>query len=331
MKRHLFGVVAAMLCSGAAWAQELDVVVDIAPVHSIVESVMKGVGTPVLIMRPEESPHEFALRPSTAKSIQDADVVFWMGEALVPNLEKPLDNLADRALIVELTDAEGLTTHNFREVAVFGAHDDHDDHDDHDHGKHDDHDEHDDHYEAHEEEGHDGHDHDHDGLDPHMWLDPENAKVWAVHVAEVLSAADPKNAALYTSNADQLVADIDALSQEINDLLEPVAHHSFVVFHDAYQYFEHRFGLKAAGALLVSDGQSPSAARLVEVQEVIEEENISCVFVEPQFNPRLINAVAAKAKTGEMDPLGMAHTPGSDLYFGVLRGLAQSVADCLRD
>lgn len=347
MKARVWGAVAGVLWAGVVSAQDIRVVADIAPVHSIVAGVMKGVGTPELIVRPEESPHDFDMRPSTARALQDATVVFWMGEGIAAKLEKPLETIAGQATVVNLAEVEGAVRFDFREVAVFeadehhddhGDHDEHDDHHDHEDG-HDDHEAHgDDHDDHHDEEGHaeghddhDDHHHDHDGLDPHMWLDPENAKVWAAHIASALSAADPSNAATYKANADQMIQDIEAAAQEIEATLAPVADHGFVVFHDAYQYFEKRFGLNAAGALLESDASSPSAARLAEIQDIIEDKNITCVFVEPQFNPRVVQAVAAKAKTGEMDPLGVAYTPGPDLYLNVLRSLSANMAVCLRD
>lgn len=326
MKSRVLGVFAAIFGAGSVSAQDINVVADIAPVHSIVARVMEGVGTPTLIVRPEESPHDFSLRPSTAKALQDASVIFWMGEALVPNLEKPISTIAANASVVELSAVEGAIRHDFREVAVFEG-DEH--HDDHDHDSHDDHDGEENHADAHDDH-HDGHDHDHDGLDPHMWLDPQNAKVWATHVAFALSAADPNNTDTYAANAKQLLVELEAAEQAIADQLKPVARYRFMVFHDAYQYFERRFGLSAAGALLESDASAPSAARLAEIQHIIEDEHIACVFVEPQLNPKLVRAVAAKAKTGEMDPLGAAYAPGPDLYLNVLNSLATNVAECLK-
>ncbi|WP_127115764.1 zinc ABC transporter substrate-binding protein [Shimia sediminis] len=324
MKARIWGAVAGVLCAGAAWADEVHVVADIAPVHSIVARVMEGVATPDLIVKPGESPHDFALRPSTARALQQADVVFWMGPALLPSLEKPLETVAENSRISDLSDVQGTVRHEFRETAGFAAseHHDHENKHDNEHGHEESHDAHDD---------HEGDDHAHEGLDPHMWLDPENAEVWAAHIATVLSAADPGNTEVYQANADQLIKDVHAVTHDIQDMLKPVAGQHFVVFHDAYQYFEHRFGLRAAGSILISDASAPSAARLAEIEHVIEDQNVHCVFVEPQFDPRLVKAVAARAKTGEIDPMGVELTLGGNLYLDMLRGLAQSVSDCLRD
>ncbi|WP_299349434.1 zinc ABC transporter substrate-binding protein [uncultured Shimia sp.] len=331
MRKQLWGVVASVVCVGSAMAEDVQVIADIAPVHSIVSRVMQGAGTPELVLRPGESPHDFDLRPSTAQALQEADIVIWMGHALIPGLEKPLETLAGSSRVLDLSDVAGTTRHNFRETAVFEDHHEepHEDHDHEDEHHDDQKNDHEGHDEAADE--HDAHHHDHEGMDPHMWLDPENAAVWAVAIAETLGASDPKNAALYSENAKQFASEVHQVEGEIRAFLEPVSSEPFLVFHDAYQYFEHRFGLNAAGSLLISDASTPSAARLVEIQHAIEERNVHCVFTEPQFDPRLVKAVAGHVRSGIMDPMGVDQTVGADLYLGMLRALAQNMSDCLTD
>jgi zinc transport system substrate-binding protein len=340
VRRPLLAALPIALCASAAYAEVPAVATDIAPVHGLVARVMDGVGTPDLVIRPGASPHEYSLRPSEAASLERADVVFWMGEALTPWLAGTIDTLAGDANVVELLAASGTVTHEFRVGATFEAHD-HGDHghEDHSHGDHS-HDEHshDDH--SHDDHAHDGHGHDehahdhghsHEGVDPHAWLDPENAKVWLDLIAAELSALDPANAALYAANAAEGRAEIAAAAAEAAMTVAPLKDRGFIVFHDAYQYFEERFGLAAAGAITLGDATTPSPARIAEIREAVTAFGVACVFSEPQFDPGLVAAVVdgTGAVTSVIDPLGMDIAPGPGFYPALLRELAGRMADCL--
>ena len=319
------------------------VVTDIAPVHSIAAQVMEGVGEPDLLVRVGASPHGYSLRPSEAQALQDADIVFWVGEELTPWLERGIASLAADASVVELLGADGSTLLPGRDAAIFAHDDDHDeDHDKHgDHGHEDGHDEdeHEDHahgdadHKEHAEDAH-GHDHhDHDGADPHAWLDPDNAKAWADLIAAALTQADPANAAAYAANATAAKARIDATAASVAARLEPVRGKQFVVFHDAYQYFETRFAMPSAGAISLSDARKPSPARIAAIRDHVRANDISCVFAEPQFNPGVVSAVSegAGVRSGVMDPLGAAHKPGPAFYSALLDDLGTTMVDCLSE
>ena len=328
--RRLTPAAAMMLAlSGTAMAAP-QVATDIAPVHALAARVMAGVGAPSLIVPPGASPHGYALRPSEAAALERADVVFWVGAALTPWLEGAIDALAGDAAAVELRDAPGVALLPLREGATFAPHE---------HGAEEDHDhaaeaaavEHD-HEHAAEAAAQGGdHAHDHAGYDEHLWLDPENAKAWLNVMAEALSAADPANAAIYAANASAGRAELDALSAETAATLAPVQGRPFVVFHDAYQYFEARFGVPAAGAVTLSDATAPSAARVAEIRAVMERLGAACVFAEPQFSTGVVDVIAegTGARVGVLDPLGAALPPGPALYADLLRGLAGAMADCL--
>ncbi|MGP1358871.1 zinc ABC transporter substrate-binding protein [Roseicyclus sp.] len=214
------------------------------------------------------------------------------------------------------------------------GHDDHDhDHDDHahdhahdDHG-HDDHG-HDDH--GHDDHGHDDHEHAHSGTDPHAWLSPSNAHTWLGEIAETLAALDPGNAAAYRANAAAARAEIDALTAEIDARMEPLRGRPFIVFHDAYQYFEQDFGLQAAGSISLSDASEPSPARVAEIRDLVAGLGAACVFAEPQFNRGLVDAVfeGSAANVGVIDPVGATLTPGPDFYGALIRGMAESFEAC---
>jgi len=340
MSRNLIPFsVAATLLGGAALADVPNVAADIAPVHSLVARVMQGVGEPSLIVAPGASPHAYSLRPSEARALQQAELVFWIGPDLTPWLEGAIRTLASDATVTELLEVNGTTELSFREGALFEAHD-HEEHgeednpDDHGHEEHADGEDHEDH--DHEEhangEDHDAHEgHDHGAHDPHAWLSPDNGAVWMNAIAAQLSAADPDNAGAYFANAAAGREELTMLSAEINSILDPVRGRNFIVFHDAYQYFETAFDFPASGAISVSDASDPSPARVAEIQARVAEQGISCVLSEPQYNPGIVAAVmdGSEANAGVLDPLGSDLEPGQDLYGNVLRNLAKAFANCL--
>lgn len=438
-----------------SWAASPKVVVDIAPLHSIVAEVMNGIGEPTLLVEPEASPHSYSLRPSEAEALAEADAVFWIGEDLTPWLEKSLDTLAGGAQKIKMMEVEGITTHAYREGATFETHDHHEQEKD----KHDD---------AHHDSQHafewagafelsageyvwsfakvDGdyadpkmkmvflasdsngeaaienreeaaenllksssaveqvhgevltpndnsayqlvfdpnknvtefrvvikkegvytfftehmpfefeadehflktadrqdvepaaqepdtahHHHHHDGQDPHAWLDPMNAKQWASEIAQVLSAADSSNAETYKQNAEAFAESMDELTASLNERATRLDGIRFIVFHDAYQYFERRFGLLAAGAISIGDASDPSPARIREIQTRVSDLGVTCAFTEPQYNPELIDTVfegSVVQTVGVMDPLGVDIEEGRGHYAKLLKKLMASLEQC---
>ena len=337
----------ATLMGGTTFADAPRVAVDIAPVHSLVARVMEGVGTPDLIVQAGASPHEYSLRPSEAAALQNANLVFWIGSGLTPWLTDTIETLAPDAAATELLEADGTIELKFREGALFDAHDDHeeDEHGDDDDHKDDDDDDHaDEAHEDHEEEGHDDHSdddhndeeaghevHDHGAHDPHAWLSPQNAITWMNVIAGQLSAADLDNAGAYFANAAAGRAEIKVLIDEVTATLDPVRDGRFIVFHDAYQYFETDFNFPASGAISISDASDPSPARIAEIQDQIAEQGIDCVLAEPQFNPGLVATVleGSDAQTGILDPLGSDLEPSSTLYLQLIRNLSTTLAGCI--
>lgn len=313
--------------ANASFAAEREgVVVSIKPLHSIVSAVMQGVdmqgaGEPRLIVQGAGSEHVYSLKPSDAEAIENAKVIFWAGPSMETFLDKPLDTLGDGAKIVALGDVDGLTRLKFREGGPFEAHDHA-----HEEGGHDDA-----HNHSHDHSHDHDHDHDHGEYDLHFWLDPQNGKVLAADIARTLSESDPEHAAQYQKNARDLGEKLDALTKEIAAELEAVKDKPFIVFHDAYQYFENRFGISAAGSITVSPEKTPGAARIKEIHDKIKSLGAACVFSEPQFEPKLVNTVieGTEAKTGVLDPLGAELTDGPDLYPQLIRNLATSLKDCL--
>jgi len=311
---------------------DIKVVASIKPIHSLASYLMDGIAKPDLIVDGYASPHGFPLKPSHAKMLQNADIVFWVGEDVENFLEKPLDSIAKKAEKIELLEIKGLNKLKFRERNIF---DDHEDHDDHGHKKKDDHDDHDHDSHAKKKDGHDDHD-DHDGheghnhgeFDPHIWLDPINAKVILFEMSKHLIENDPSNETAYRANLSKAYKEIDKLTKDVTaELNESTAS---VVFHDAYQYFEKRFNVNILGAFTVNTDVMPGAEQLKEIREVIEHDKVACVFSEPQFNPDIIKAVAkdTNIKTGIVDPLGATLNPGKNLYFDLIKNMSKSFKGC---
>lgn len=362
-------------------AHALNVVASLKPVHSLVSSVMQGVDTPHLLIKGAASPHTYAMRPSDAQALQDADLIFWIGGDLEAFLIKPIESLGLAGKSVVLQEAPGMRTLLVREDATFErhSHDDDEDHDGHeDHDDHDGHDDHEkeDHHDAHghdddhkDKDGHDDHDHekehahedehdhekehdhedehahekehddDHEDahdhaahVDPHFWLDPANAKAMVGAIAEALSKADPENADAFMRNAEKTRAALDALIIETTTMMAPLSDKPFIVFHDAYQYFENRFSISAAGAITLTPEEIPGAKRTAEVREKIKDLGAVCVFSEPQFTPRQVEAIVADTgvKQGILDPLGAAIDPSPQQYIQLIQQLAKSFESCLK-
>ncbi|SDI99783.1 metal ABC transporter solute-binding protein, Zn/Mn family [Billgrantia gudaonensis] len=321
-----------LLVPAVAVAEVPSVAVDIPPVHSLVDRVMGELGTPDLVIQPGASPHGYSMRPSEAEALSSADAVFWVSDELTPWLARARQSLSDDALEVELMETSGTRRLEYRQGATFDAHDHaHDEHAHDDHAHDHDHD----HDHDHQDETGGDHDHDHghshEGLDPHGWLDPVNAQAWLEAIAESLASLDPDNADTYRQHAAEGQAELDTLIDELNGHLADARDARFIVFHDAYQYFESRFDVPAVGAISLGDASDPSPARIREIHKRVAELGVQCVFREPQFNPALVDSVfeGSGVETSiVIDPLGVDIPLGSELYPQLLRQLADGVTRC---
>ena len=334
IKKSIFIILVPLFFSFNARA-EVNVVTTIKPLHSLISSVMEGVGKPSLIIEGTNNPHTFVFKPSHAEMIENADIVFWIGEDLEAFMEKPLESLAKNAKTISFMDLASIEKLKFREQNIFDDHDDHghDDHDDHGH-KDDDHDDHDDH-DGHDDE-HDGHDdhaghhvgHNHGEFDAHIWLDPANAKEMVLEISHELSELDPSNKSKYEDNASKTIVALDKLIEEVDKSLSKDI--SYIVFHDAYQYFEKRFGVIPAGALTLNPDVLPGAKQIADIQDVINDKGIKCIFSEPQYNPKIIETLGndMNISTGVMDPLGAYIDAGPSMYSDLINQIANSIKDC---
>ena len=307
MRALMLGFAVFLLLPARAFGEPA-VVASIGPVHSLVAGVMDGVGAPFLLIRGAGSPHAHALRPSEARAVAEADRLFWIGPPIESFLERLVDSLPP-GTAVALADRAGIALLPLREAGTWEAHAHHDD--------------------AHQEEA--GRKHGHEGHDGHVWLDPSNAARMVEAIVEELSGIDPANGARYRANGAALAIRLDALDRELRTVLAPLRTLPYIVFHDAYQYFEARYGTNAVGSITLSAERPPGARRISEIRATIAEAGVSCVFSEPQFEPRVIATLieGTPARSATLDPLGAALEPGPGAYFALMRGLAAALTDCL--
>jgi zinc transport system substrate-binding protein len=313
---------AAFAGAGAAQA-ETRVVVTSKPIHSLVAMVMADTGKtgqPSLLVSGSASPHTYAMKPSDAKAVNAATVLFRVSEDLEPFTAKLVKSLAASVRVETLASSPGLKLLPKREGGAFEAHGAHAGH-----------------------AGHGGHAHGpghgaksgtavgQDETDTHLWLDPDNAAAMLKRIAAVLAEVDPPNAARFQANAAAAIARTAAIAAELRRDLQPVTGKTFIVFHDAYQYFEAWAGLAAVGSVTTSPEVQPNGKRLVTLRAKIKSAGVSCVFSEPQFQPRVIAAVTEglAVRTGTLDPEGTMLEPGPALYEQLMRTLTRDLITCL--
>jgi len=309
--RGLTLTAAVLLAMVPAGAEAPRVVATIKPIHALVANVMDGVAVPELLVKGQASPHTYALKPSESRSLYAADAIFRVSDTIEPFTTKIKAALPATTAMISLATAPDITRLPRRTGSTFEDHDH-----DHDHGSH--------HKEA----------TDADQLaasDGHVWLDPENARAMVRYIETVLSKRFPPHAARFRHNREALDARLQALDQELAALTAPLKGKPFAVYHDAFQYFEHRYGLKAVGSIFISQDVAPGARRLTELRRQIAKLNAVCIFSEPQSDPRMLQAIAegSRARTGVLDAEGLALEPGPDLYFELMRGLAKGLRACL--
>ncbi|MGB1108993.1 MAG: zinc ABC transporter substrate-binding protein [Gammaproteobacteria bacterium] len=284
-------------------------VVSIKPIHGLVAGVMADVAEPVLLIDGAQSPHDFHLRPSQARELASADLVVWVGPELETSLLKTLNSVAADARRLTLMTAADMERLPVRSLKTRSDHD-----------------------EGHEHEHDHGHQHEHHDWDSHLWLAPHNALATVRAVATALKEIDPANAEQYQGNAQDMVQRIQALDADLSQSLQAVKDRRFMVFHDAYQYLEHAYGLRSLAAVSISPERRPGARHLSQLRGIIKASGVACLFSEPQFKADVIEALVegTSVRTAELDPLGAKLPAGEDAWFALMRGMQAALLDCLQ-
>ena len=287
-------VAAGLLGAGPAVAAAPRVVVSIKPLHGLVAAVMAGIARPRLLLPPGATPHAFALKPSDARALSRADLIVWIGPGLESFLVKPIRALGGKAWTIAVSEAKGMVRHRVRARGVWRT----------------------------KARVHAG-----QGLDPHMWLDPQNARRIARLTASGLVELDPGRAGRYAANLDRTLTEIDRAEAETRTILAPVADTPYVVFHDAFQYFEKRFATAAVGVVTISPERRPGARRISSIRARIAAGGVRCVFTEPQFEPALVQTIlrGSNVRAGIIDPMG----GNAETYGAMLRAIALGMQRCL--
>lgn len=287
------------------------VLATIAPLAGIAAAVTEGISTPDLLISGNASPHTYALTPQAAEKLQKADILLWAG----PGLEQVI--VSKSALINPAATRLGLLDEDAGQIHLATRHsalweDDNEDEDGHGH-----------------DHGHDHHDH--GAVDPHAWLEPDNAIILANRLATALASRDSAHAERYKANAAAFTAQVKSTDARIAAQLAPLATRGYMVFHDAYQYFEHHYGLKGLGALTLSPEVAPAPRHLADLQTRLRTGQVACVFAEPQFSSKLVEAVIADtpARQGLLNPDASDLAASPTLYTTYLQRLADGFSQCL--
>jgi zinc transport system substrate-binding protein len=345
------------------------IITTIKPINALVSAVVGNTGKTISIIPADISPHEFKLKPSDAKILQDGNIIFYVSNHLESSITKFFENLPKNIKIINLIEETGIEHLAIRDNEAWERHDHHgheehndheknakkhDDHDDHEkHAKkHDDHDDHEKHAKKHDDHDdhekdakkHDDHDDhekhakkhdDHDDHekedDVHIWLSPDNAIKIVKKVNKELNLLFPENAKIYNENSTKMINKISILKSELKKELSTIKDKPYIVFHDAYQYFEKDFGLNAVGSIALEDDVASSPKQISYIKNKIVNSNVSCVFQEPQFDSKLVKTVVedTNAKVGTLDPLGVNIVGDEDFYLQLLRNMSKSLKKCL--
>lgn len=284
-----------------AAAEVPQVVTDTPVVHSLVASVMGGLGTPELLLDKGADAHDFQLRPSQLRALKAAGLVVWIGPEMTPWLGHALESGTSGEALV-LLDLPGTRLRHYAE----------EDH-------------------AEEAAQAEPQGHDHAGTDPHAWLDPGNAVVWTGAIAEALAARDPANAATYRANAAAAEAQITALDAALASRLAPVQGRGLIMGHDAFGYFADRYGLTLVGSLAEGDAADPGARHVSDLRTHVEAGEVACVFPEASHDSRPLESLVegTVARLGPpLDPEGQTAEPGPGLYAALLDGIGTAIATC---
>ena len=313
MKVRFYTVIISLLiCFSETNADSnLNVVVSIKPFHSLVSGVMLGVARPELLLKGNFSPHTYSLKPSDAKKLQYADFVFWGGEALEGFLSKPISSLSKNAEVVSILEINGLKLRSFRAESHIGKSEN---------------------FESYslnltknqsaELKA---------AVDPHIWLDPENAKVITQKTVQILSDFDPENAQKFQKNGEKIIVRLNELDQQLSSEMSEISDRTYLVLHDAYQYFESRYQLQSAGSITLQLEHFLGVSRLKKVQKMIQTSKVRCIFTEPQYSQKLVKTLIkdTSVKKGILDPIGADILPGPELYFDLMKNLSISLKSCL--
>ncbi len=310
------GVLSSLLLisSSSVFAEAPKVLASIKPLQLISQAITEGITHTEVLLPPGASPHNHSMRPSDARKLHSADLIFWVGPAMETFLERSLPS-PENAASVAMMDIEGITL-------LANDESDHDEHEYDDHHSHE--------RERHEHGRH-GHDHHHGKYDPHIWLSPKNGKAIAKAMANALADIDAKHAGQYQQNLTAFLKDLDKTDKRNKAIVKQLNDQPMFVFHDAYGYLQDQYQLNIAGHFTLNPEQQPGAKHLTELRDQLKSSGNTCVFREPQFQPAYINRITEglPVKVGILDPLGGEIKVKADGYSLFISSLVDNISECL--
>ncbi|MBP3194670.1 MAG: zinc ABC transporter substrate-binding protein ZnuA [Cardiobacteriaceae bacterium] len=326
IKKLLFTLIFSALSSNFLYARDVKISASIKPLHSIASYISDGIikAENINLIITDGSPHGYSLKPSDVKKMSNSDYILWVSddlETFMPQTTAKFKNTKTRVW----QETDGIVLLKNRKGGLLGEEDKEDNHEhQHDEEQHK-------HKLDKKNHHHDEHDHNHGEHNPHLWLSIENSRIFARAIAQDLSELDPENKAKYQENLDKYLKELDELKIEISKTLEKAKNSSYLIFHDAYPYFEEEFGLNPRGVIRVDPEHESGAKRIAELKKVIQEENIKCLFNEPQFSAKISEKLAqeSKIKLAVLDPVGADIPSGKDMQIILLKNLATNLAECL--
>ncbi|MCA9590951.1 MAG: zinc ABC transporter substrate-binding protein [Myxococcales bacterium] len=286
------------------------VVVSIYPIFDLVREVAGPDADVSLLLQPGKNEHTFDPTPKDIERAAAASLGVMVGLGLDPWMEKLMKDAAPKARLLQV--GQRVPTINIKEdpvgdeevdKALEAADAGHDD--DHDHGD--------------AAKGHDDHDHKVGAPDPHVWLDPQRARIMVNAIGEELSKADSAHALGYRQRAAALEGRLDALDKEIEGRTKALSRKGFVTFHGSFGYFADRYKLRILAVIEPFPGSSPSSEYVQRVLKVVKDKQVPALFSEPQLDPRPAKILADEAKVplGVLDPVGGG--PETDSYEKMIR------------
>jgi zinc transport system substrate-binding protein len=301
LKRLRFLLPPFLLCVMASAAATPTLVTSLQPLHGLAASVSHGVFEPVLLIPQNQSPHYYTLTPRAAHTLTQADLVLWIGPEMETKLAVPLQNLVTPSRLLTVSVWPDIRRLPARSGGAWES-------------------------AEHAHAGHSGH----GGLDPHLWLAPDNAIKIVQRLERELTRLDPAHAEQYRLNAGAAVETIRAAEQAIAQQFKAAQPGNYLIMHDALQYFEQHFGLNPGGALMVDPERKPGAQRLLQLRQQLRHGGISCILYEARYGRRWVETLieGTSVQAVAIDPLGLEVTTGTNHYSALLNKLAKNLLQC---
>ena len=271
-----------------------DVLVTLKPLHSLVSALMLDIGEPGLLLDNLQSPHDYSMKPSDRRRINQADIIIYASadiESFIPAIQNSLP----QQKFIKLTNIPGL---KLLETRAFDSH----------------------------AQQHNHH------IDGHIWLSIDNAIIISQYLSNEFIKQDPLNSERYRTNSNKQISKLRQLKKDIQQQVLPLRNQAFLMFHDAFQYFENEFQLSSGMFVTTSPDHKPGIRHILKLKQKIQQQNIRCIFYEPPHIPKIIQTLTegSKIQLIPLEPLGIKYEMGNEQYFKLLSDISYNLYNCLK-